>query len=585
MLDVGGVVTPITDRAIAWCRSVVSGETPACQRVVLACKRFERDLDRQGTEDFPYVFDPIAAEHLCSFVECMPHIKGKLAREGKTLTLLGWQAFILAQINGWREVETGLRRFRTVYAEVPRKNGKSTLVAPVGLYCLTVDGETGPEVYSAASSSETAKIVFDAARIMAQKAQFGPSMLASELGLKIETHKIRRLDDDAAIFRAVAAQTKSHDGKGPHCALIDELHEHQNRDVWDSMENGMGGREQPIMFAITTAGTNTAGICYEQRRYVERILEGVLQDETILGIIFAADDGDDPGDPDTWARVNPSLGAAKTVASMQALWRKAQSSPGALGEFLRKHLNIWTAVGSQALDMQAWRASAQSGAQLEDFTGRKAYIGVDLATRLDPASVVLNIPDEDKYHVFSWHFLPEKIVQADGNEHLFGWTEKELIRTTPGAELDLNIVETLVLQLAGLGDGTYGWDGLPEFDVEAVVYDAMYAAQMAATWEAEGMTAIELRSRASNLNEPFNKLIAAVDDRQILHDDNDVLTWMAGNTLEKKVQGGDFIYPGKAHPEEKIDGIIALTNTFYPLCALLEEKPKKGIIHKGYIDV
>ena len=574
MLD-ASVETPITQRALDWVDDVLSNKIPSCKRVKLACKRFKSDLKRSGTDQFPYLFDLEAAEHMCAFMEALPHIEGAWAARGETITLLGWQAFLISQIGGWRHMITGNRRFRTAYVEVPRKNGKSTLLAGVGLYFLVPDGEPGAKVYSAAASTHQARIVFDAARVMAITGRAEGMGLDDRLELNVEEHKIKT-SDPAAVFQPIASQTKSKDGKNPHCAIVDELHEHEKRDVWDSMASALGAREQPLLIAITTAGYNTGGICYEQRKYLQRILDGDYEDDSYFGLIFEADEGDEPGDQSTWEKANPSLHAAKSLQYMQDEWKKAAASPAAMGEFLRKHLDIWTSVGASAIDMTAWRASEEPEMVLDDYAGRRAFIGVDLATRHDPASVVVVIPDgpkEDQFRVFSWHFLPEKVVEADGNEHLFGWKRDGHIYTTPGSELDLRIVEALVLQLAGLGDDSWGWSGLPALNVEMVIYDALFASQMAATWEASGIDAVELRSRASNLNEPFNKLIASVDDHRVINDGNPVLTWMAGNTLLKQVQGGDYIYPAKLAPEDKIDGIVALINALWPLSQVVEEAP------------
>ncbi len=572
MLDTA-VDTPITQRALDWVDDVLSNKIPSCKRVKLACKRFRNDLKRAGTDQFPYVFDLEAAEHMCAFIESLPHIEGTWAARGENIRLLGWQAFLISQIGGWRHMVTWVRRFRTAYVEVPRKNGKSTLLAGVGLYFLVPDGEPGAKVYSAAASTHQARIVFDAARVMALTGRVEGVDIDGLLGLHVEEHKIKT-EDPAAVFQPIASQTKSKDGKNPHCAIVDELHEHDKRDVWDSMASALGAREQPLLIAITTAGYNTAGICYEQRKYVQRILDGTFEDDSYFGLIFEADEGDEPGDLATWEKANPSLHEAKSLQYMQDEWKKAASSPAAMGEFLRKHLDIWTSVGASAIDMAAWRASEDPTLDLADYAGRRAYIGVDLATRNDPASVVVLIPDgpkDDRFLVFSWHFLPEKVVEADGNEHLWGWRRDGHIFTTPGAELDLRMVEALVMQLAGQGDDSWGWAGLPELNVDMVIYDALFASQMAATWEAAGINAVELRSRASNLNEPFNKLIASVDDHRVINDGNPVLTWMAGNTLLKQVQGGDYIYPAKLAPEDKIDGIIALINALWPLSQVVEE--------------
>lgn len=582
MLD-AGFETPVTQRALDWVDAVLSKKVPSCKRIKLACKRFKVDLKRSGTDKFPFVFDHEASEHMCAFMEALPHIEGAWAARNETLTLLGWQAFLISQIGGWRHMVSGLRRFRKAYVEVPRKNGKSTLLGGVGLYFLGPDGESGAKVYSAASSSQQARIVFDCAKVMADTGMVGAVPLAELLGFKVEEHKIKT-SDKAAVFQPVASQTKSKDGKNPHCAIIDELHEHDKRDVWDSMASALGAREQPLLIAITTAGYNTAGICYEQRKYLQRILDGALVDDSYFGLIFEADEGDEPGDEATWVKSNPSLGAAKSIQYVRDEWAGAAASPAALGDFLRKHLNIWTSVGASAIDMDAWRASEDPNMKLSDYVGGKAYIGVDLATRHDFASVVLVLPAGSTYHTFSWHFLPEKAVNLPGNEHIWAWAKAGLVLYTPGAELDLNIVEALVLQLTGQGSGDWGFSDLPSFDVEMVVYDPTFASQMAANWDAAGINAVELRSRASNLNEPFHKLIAAVEDHRLINDGNPVLTWMASNTLMKQVQGGDYIYPAKLAPEDKIDGIAALINALWPLTHV-PEPDKKRTVSRGFADV
>lgn len=579
MLD-ASVETPITLRALDWVDDILSNKQPSCKRIKQACKRFRADLKRAGTDQFPYVFDMEASEHMCAFIEALPHIEGAWAARNETITLLGWQAFLISQIGGWRHMVTGIRRFRTAYVEVPRKNGKSTLLAGVGLYFLGPDGEPGAKVYSAAASTHQARIVFDAARVMAMTGRAEGMGLDELLGLHVEEHKIKTADP-AAVFQPIASQTKSKDGKNPHCAIVDELHEHEKRDVWDSMASALGAREQPLLIAITTAGYNTAGICYEQRKYLQRILDGTFEDESYFGLIFEVDEGDDPGDLVAWEKANPSLHAAKSLQYMQDEWKKAAASPAAMGEFLRKHLDVWTSVGASAIDMEGWRAGEDTSLKIEDFAGRRCFIGVDLATRHDPSSVVVVFPDErdpakGPMTAFSWHCLPQKVVDAPGNEHLWGWVHKGLITTTPGAELDLRLVEALVMQLCGHGAdhdprNEWGWGDLPALDVEMVVYDAQFAQQMAATWEAAGIQAVELRKRAANTNEPFNKLIAAVDDHRMLHDGNAVLTWMAGNTLLKQVPGGDYIFPTKLAPEDKIDGMDALINAIWPLCQVKEE--------------
>lgn len=562
---------PITRRGLDWADNVAAGTVPACKKIVQAVARFHADLARQNTDEFPYVFDPECAEHLCAFVELCPHIEGAWANRSETLVLAGWQAFLLGQINGWRHRDTGLRRFRTAYVEVPRKNGKSTLLAALGLYFLGPDGESGAKVFSAASSTDQARIVFDVARAMARRGRVAGEALDHLLGFHVEEHKIKTRDE-AAVFRPVAAQTKSQDGKNPHLAIIDELHEHPKRDVWDAMASALGAREQPLMIAITTAGYNTAGICFEQRRYVTRLLDKVLTDDSYLGLIFEADEGDEAGDPAAWAKANPNLGISKSEQYMRDEWAKAQASPASLGEFLRKHLDIWTSVGASAIDMECWRRSEDRSMRISDYAGRPAYIGVDLAIRHDFASVVAVVPDMDDLRVFSWHFLPEDTVRRAGNEHYVGWAREGWIHHTPGAQLHLGIVEDLVLALATGAQSGWEFGEVAELDVKLVTTDPTFAAQMAMNWEEAGIEVNMMKSSARYMNEPFQRLIASVEDGRLISDGNPVLAWMAGNTLMKTVQGGDYIYPSKLAPEDKIDGITALINGLWPLGQVEEQE-------------
>ena len=522
------------------------------------------------------MFDAESAEHLCAFVELWPHVEGRWANAGETIHLSDWQAFALGQINGWRHMDSGLRRFRTAYIEVPRKNGKTTLLAPVGLYFLTVDGESGAKVFSAASNTDQARIVFDIARTMARNGEAGGAPLDRQLDLIVEEHKIKT-SDPAAVFRPVAAQTKSQDGKNPHLAIIDELHEHAKRDVWDAMASAMGARDQPLMIAITTAGHNTSGVCFEQRRYVERLLTNVQVDDSYFGLIFEADEGDDPGDPETWHKANPNLGISKSLQYLKDEWAKAQASPAAMGEFMRKHLDIWTSIGASALNLEKWMAAEDSAMTIESFAGCKAYIGVDLAIRHDFADVVVVIPDGREFNVFAWHFLPEAQVQAPGNEHIEGWARDGWVYHTPGATLDLNVVESLVMRLCGKSADGWEKELVADLDVQQVIYDPTFASQMAATWAAAGIDIVELAPRARNFNEPFQRLIGLVEDGRVKTNADPVMRWMASNTMMKQVAGGDYVYPTKAAPEDKIDGIAALINAIWPLGQAEQEQEAPSV--------
>jgi len=274
------------EKAKRYTKDVMSGEISACEWVKLACKRFLRDLEREANNEFDFVFNTEKANRVCNFIQNLPHIKGEWANRGETITLQPWQCFLLCNVFGWVHCKTGFRRFRTAYCEVPRKNAKSTLSSGVGLYMLTADNEQGAEVYSAATTRDQAKIVFEDAKAMARKAKG----FSQHYGINVNVRNINRLATSSK-FEPLSADAHTLDGLNIHCAIVDELHAHPTRKVYDVLETGTGSRAQSLLFLITTAGSDRAGICYEQREYVTKILQGIVEDDTYWGIIYTIDEG------------------------------------------------------------------------------------------------------------------------------------------------------------------------------------------------------------------------------------------------------------------------------------------------------
>ena len=338
-----------------YARAVVAGKTPACKWVKLACARHLADLERAKRRDpaFPFRFDRKRAGRICRFVELLPHIKGEWAKRGETLRLEPWQTFILACAFGWLRSADGLRRFRTVYLEIPRKNAKSTLSSALSLYMLALDGEAGADCYSAATKREQAKIVFGDARLMAMRAaefrlRYGVEVFANSIVMPATGSRLSPLD----------AEAKTQDGLNVHFVCNDELHAHRTRALYDVLETATGARAQPLIWNITTAGSDRSGICYELRDYLTKILDGVFVDETVFGMIYTLDDGDDWLDPAAWAKANPNLGVSVMPDDMQRLADKARQQPSARNPFLTKRLNVWVNADQAWMDMRAWAACA-----------------------------------------------------------------------------------------------------------------------------------------------------------------------------------------------------------------------------------
>jgi phage terminase large subunit-like protein len=266
-----------------YCLDVISGKVPACGWVKKACQRHLDDLANDSVL-WPYTFDPKKAHRACAFIELLPLVKGSQFI-GMNLILQPWQCFIVCSLFGWVKKATGKRRFRKAYIEVPKGNGKSALMSAIALYMLALDGEPGAEIYSAAITKEQAGIVFKTAQEMARKC---PKYL-EKYGVDVAAHDIHLINDTLSVFRALASEADSLEGKNPHLACIDELHVHKTRTLYENLESAMGKRDNNLMLSITTAGSDRLGICYETRGHVIEILDKLFADETMFGIIYGLD--------------------------------------------------------------------------------------------------------------------------------------------------------------------------------------------------------------------------------------------------------------------------------------------------------
>ena len=354
-------------------RGVLDGSVPACSFVKQAVQRQLNDLRRWGPEGGDYYFDEKEASRPCWFIENLTHTKGELA--GRAIHLEPWQCFLLTTLFGWKS-KAGNRRFRSAYVEVGRGNGKSTLLSGIGLFCLCADHEPGAEVYSFATTREQAKIVFGDAQTMAR----GNRALQEAYGLEVTAHALY-VPATNSTFQAKSAEGSTLDGLNTHLAIIDELHAHKKRDVFDVVETSLGKRRNSLMVSITTAGVDRAGICYEQRTLVTKILSGSLQDESYFGIIYTLDPDDDWKSDEALAKANPNWGVSVRPEVIRALQAKAIATPSAENNFKTKHLDVWCNADVGWMDMKAWDACADESLDESDLTESRAGWGLTLRLR------------------------------------------------------------------------------------------------------------------------------------------------------------------------------------------------------------
>lgn len=522
---------------------VLNGELPACEFVKLAVRRQNRDLERYSGVKSAYYFDEKEASLVCRFIELLPHTKGQLA--GQKIRLEPWQVWILTTIFGWRRRADGGRRFRRVYIEVPRGNGKSCLSSGVALYCLLADHEPGAEVYSFATTRDQAGIVFGDAKRMAQQT---PS-LCKHFGLEILAHSLY-VESTNSTFQAKSAEGSTLDGLNTHLAIIDELHAHKTRAVYDVVETSLGKRVNSLMWVITTAGFDTSGICYEVRTMVRNVLNRSVVDESQFGIIYGLDEGDDWKSLAALEKANPNWGVSVMPEVVTSLQKKAIAIPSAAGNFMTKHLDVWCSAASGWMNMPAWNKCAREELRREDFEGEPCYIGLDLGSKSDMTAKVLMFPREDRdgrtyFVTFADFYLPSRAIETSPNSQYRGWVEQGLIRVTEGAMTDFNVVEEDIRE------------DLSRYSVQSIAYDPWQATQLISSLEDSGAPLVECRMTVQQISEPMKTLEALVLDGRIQHDGNPCLTWMMGNVVAK-VDAKDNIFPRKERYEQKIDGPVAM---------------------------
>lgn len=556
------------EQAIEYAEGVVSGEIPACRYVRQACERQINDL---ASPPAGYRFDEEKAARICSFVERCPHIKGPLASRGEMITLEPWQVFILTTAFGWVD-EDGNRRFRRVYVEVPRGNGKSALSSTVGLYCLALDGEAGAEVYSAATTRDQARIVFRDAQAMARKMP----KFTRAFGIDVSAQSIAQLKSSSS-FKALSADGHTLDGLNIHLAVVDELHAHKSRDVYDVLETGIGKRPQSLLWLITTAGSNKHGICYEVRDYVLKVLAGTATDaaaEATFGIVYTIDDGDDHFSEETLRKANPNWAVSVDPKVVLQTASKAQQVATARANYLTKHLNVWVDANTALFDTEHWRKCGDKSLDEADCQADDSVIALDLASKIDIAAKInlywRKIDGKEHFYVFPRFFLPRAAIEEDRHPMYRGWEMQGDIEATAGETIDFAVIEDEIRLEA------------PGRSIKAVVADPWQAQHMIQNLQRDNFPADEFRQTVANMSEATKTLDALMREGRIHHPENAVLNWMIGNVVGH-FDAKDNVYPRKELPANKIDGAVALIMALGWFIKAQEEQPKASYLARRKI--
>lgn len=527
-----------------YAEAVAGGKLRTSRLVRLACERSLDELARYGTAPQrrrEYWFDEAAAARACAFFpRFLRHSKGKWA--GQRFELSPWQEWIIGQAFGWK-LRDGRRRFRKVYCEIPRKNGKSQVAAGVGLLLLGADGEAGAEVYSAATKRDQASIVWSEAKRMVNAS---PDLRGSIVPYR----SVILAPESGGSFLPLGKDSSTLDGLSPHGVVVDELHAHKTREVLDVLETAMGAREQPFFWMITTAGHGGASVCWEQHEYARKVLEGHVDDPTFLSYVAGAEDGDDWTDPATWEKANPNLDVSVFREYLARECEQAKAIPGKQNAFRRLHLNLWTERGESWLSLAEWDTCG-AVLPLSEVSDRSAYIGLDLASNRDFAAAVAVVPPAEAgglWAVDTRLYIPEDSIAEKlrtDRVPLDEWVDAGLVTATPGNLIDHQWIKAGVREVRD------------ELDVAEVVFDPWGSPGIIADLQNEGFECCQFRLGFSSMAPAMRALESLILSRTLAHGGNPALRWMASNVKVCMDPAGNT-KPDKKRSGGRIDGIVAL---------------------------
>lgn len=537
------MVAPTKNAAEQYVADVLAGKIVVGKLVRLAVERHVRDLERSKDEDYPYRFDPEAGNRAIRFFGILKHSKGEWA--GQSFQLSGWQAFIQWCGYGWKRKKDGYRRFRIIYIEVARKNGKSTYAAGNGIYLLVADNEAGGEVYTAATKRDQARIVHGEAIRMVRASP----ALKKHVGVVRDNIHVK---ETSSKFEPLGQDSNTEDGLNPHAAIIDEYHAHKDRGMYDVLDTATGSRRQPLFFIITTAGDDDLSPCKDMHDHAAKVLEGKddYTDDELFAFIACMDEGDDPFEEKNWIKANPNLGISVITENFAAKAKTAQQMPSARNAFLQKRLNVWVQTAVAWLDVAKWDACKREFDPGE-WAGAEQFGGFDLASKIDLTAFVRLLKKDGRYYLIPRFWIPKDTARRrEKYDRIpYGqWIDDGLIIATSGNVTDYDQVEGEIAQECS------------DNSVINVGYDPHNAAQIAQhLQDRHGVRVIDYAQGFAHMNEPCREWERLIEAGLISHNGNAVMRWMIGNVSIKTNQVTNEIRPVK--PEDrstkKIDGVVA----------------------------
>jgi phage terminase large subunit-like protein len=536
---------------INYSNNIINGKIVACRKHKYACMRFLRDLELEGTAEFPFVFIEEEGQAFLDWMRLFKHSKGTIANIFIEPHII--QKFIFGNIYGWYHKDSKIRRFSKLYWQVGRKNVKTQSLALVGSYELVEFEKFGSEIYCAATKRDQAKLVLDESDSMLKKSIFKDDIEKAYGRLIYKKHD--------SFMRALSEEDgKTGDGLNPQCGIIDEFHAHETTEIHDIIESGMLARKQPLIAIITTAGLNTSYPCYViEYELVSKVLNPNLDFDlpyyfVMINELDSDEEGnllDDIRDEKCWPKANP-IAASYEIGRdfIRKRVKTALASPEKMTETLTKTFNVWVnAAPNTYMNMEKWKLCGKM--LFPDIHNLDVYLGVDLSSRLDLTSVSFIVPLEDEYYaVLSHSFIPEDTFNE--KKHIDKvpydlWMQQGWITLSPGAEINYHMVLDYIEEQYNIHNWTKG----------NACFDRALANWLRQELDKRGFIPHDIPQSFTGLSEATKDFKAKVYSQKIYHKNDPVLAWAISNAKIHKGPSENLML-SKAKSRERIDPIVSL---------------------------
>lgn len=516
-------------------------------------KHVEQFTDDMADTSSRWEFDADEAERFIDFIETfVKHTRGEWA--GKPFELSPWQAYFVANLFGWKERGTDLRRYRTANLFVARKSGKTQLAAAIAVALMVLDNDAAGEFVFAATKKDQARLAFDEVRRILQA---NPTLLKR---FEVRRHDVRGPRD--SVCKALASDSNTLDGLSLNLGVVDELHGMKDGGLLRVLKSSQGARRNGLTLAITTAGFIPDGPAALIMKTAKEVLDGLKDDERTLSLVYQIDEGDEWKDPATWVKANPGLGVSISEDYLKSQARQAMNHGGrAVVEFQTKHANLFVHSATQWVARDAWRACTQPG---EPEPGSEVFVGLDLASVSDFTALALLWPQDDGTKLVRCHyFLPERAIERkleEDESSIYGrLMDLPNVHVTPGNVTDYDFIRRFVTGYHVNEEGQVRSDAeclATRYRVRSLAFDRYNSSQLITDLSNDGLECAPFGMGFVSQSAPTKELERLILGGDLIHDGDPVLDWMVGNVAVTYDPAGNVkVTKSKSG---KVDGVVAL---------------------------